>query len=75
METPSFSLIDKQAQELDTPKRQQIVQDVQTKIVNEFAVKFMYTTNNHIFVDKKIKNWFFPTDLYDGRKATAWMSA
>lgn len=70
-----FSLIDKQAQELDTPKRQQIVQDVQTKIVNEFAVKFMYTTNNHIFVDKKIKNWFFPTDLYDGRKATAWMSA
>lgn len=70
-----FSLIDKQAQELDTPKRQQIVQDVQTKIVNEFAVKFMYTTNNHIFVDKKIKNWFFPTDLYDGRKATAWMNA
>lgn len=70
-----FALIDKQAQELDTPKRQQIVQDVQTKIVNEFCMKFMYTTNNHIFVDKKIKNWFFPTDLYDGRKATAWMSS
>ena len=70
-----FGLIDQQAKELDTPKRQQIVKDVQEKIVNEFAVKFMYTTNNHIFVDKKIKNWFYPTDLYDGRKATAWLNA
>ena len=70
-----FTLIDKQAGELDTAKRQQIVQDVQKKIVNEFAVKFMYTTNLHIFVDKKVKNWFYPTDLYDGRKATAWLNA
>ncbi|MGE3074098.1 MAG: ABC transporter substrate-binding protein [Dehalococcoidia bacterium] len=70
-----FNLIDQQAKELDTPKRQAIVKDVQEKIVNEFAVKFMYTTNNHIFVDKKIKGWFFPTDLYDGRKATAWLDA
>ncbi len=70
-----FTLIDQQAKELDTPKRQQIVKNVQEKIVNDFAVKFMYTTNNHIFVDKKIKNWFYPTDLYDGRKATAWLNA
>jgi peptide/nickel transport system substrate-binding protein len=70
-----FDLVDKQAAELDTPKRQQIVQDVQKKIVNDFPVKFMYTTNLHIFVDKKVKNWFYPTDLYDGRKTTAWLNA
>lgn len=70
-----FDIIDRQAQELDTAKRQEIVQEAQEMIVRDFPMKFMYTTNNHLFVDKKVEGWFYPTDLYDGRKATAWFNA
>ena len=38
-------------------------------------MKFMNTPNNHNFVDKNVQGWFWPTDLYDGRKATAWKKA
>ena len=29
----------------------------------------------HEFTDPAVKGWFYPVDLYDGRKATAWVDA
>jgi peptide/nickel transport system substrate-binding protein len=71
--TEIWDLIDKQASELDLEKRKAIVQDVQKKIVLDFPMKFMFTVNLHEFTDPKVKGWFYPVDLYDGRKATAWL--
>ncbi len=70
-----FDIIDKQAGELDTAKRQQIVQDAQKMIVLDFPMAFMYTTNNHMFTDPKVKGWFYSTDLYNGRVHNAWIDA
>lgn len=70
-----FAKIDEQARELDVEKRQAIVQEAQRMIVLDFPMKFMFTTNNHLFTDQKVKGWFYPTDLYDGRKAEAWLDA
>jgi peptide/nickel transport system substrate-binding protein len=70
-----FDIIDKQATELDVEKRQEIVQEAQRMIVLDFPIKFMFTTNLHLFTDSKVKGWFYPTDLYDGRKAEAWLDA
>ncbi|HSE44237.1 MAG TPA: ABC transporter substrate-binding protein, partial [Gemmatimonadales bacterium] len=70
-----WNLIDKQAGELNKQARQQIVQDVQKKIVLDFPMAFMFTVNLHEFTDKKVKGWFYPVDLYDGRKTTAWLDA
>jgi peptide/nickel transport system substrate-binding protein len=67
-----FAKIDEQAQELDLEKRQEIVKEAQEMIVNDFPIKFMYTTNLHQFLNGTVKGWFYPTDLYDGRKADAW---
>jgi hypothetical protein len=35
----------------------------------------MFTTNLHQFLNAKVQGWFYPTDLYDGRKADAWIDA
>lgn len=70
-----WAAIDKQAEELDTRKRQELVQDVQKQIVLDFPMKFMFTTNLHEFTDKKVKGWFYHTDLYDGRLVEAWLDA
>ncbi len=70
-----WDLIDKQASELDLQARQQLVQEVQRKIVQDFPMAFMFTVNLHEFTDPKVKGWFYPVDLYDGRKATAWLDA
>ena len=70
-----WAKIDEQAQELDVEKRQAIVQEAQRMIVLDFPMKFMFTTNLHQFTDQKVKGWFYPTDLYDGRKAEAWLDA
>jgi ABC-type transport system substrate-binding protein len=70
-----WDLIDKQAAELNLEARKQIVQEVQRKVVQDFPMAFMFTTNLHEFVDPKVKGWFYPVDLYDGRKATAWLDA
>ncbi|MBK6563239.1 MAG: hypothetical protein IPG14_17130 [Dehalococcoidia bacterium] len=50
-------------------------QEIQKDIIAKHPMKFMYTPNNHNFVDKNVQGWFWPTDLYDGRKATAWKKA
>jgi len=68
-----FALIQKQSEELDFEARQEIVREVQRKIVLDFPMSFMFTTNLHEFTDPKVKGWFYPVDLYDGRKATAWL--
>jgi peptide/nickel transport system substrate-binding protein len=70
-----WALIDNQAKELDIEARQEIVQEAQEAIVRDYPIKFMFTTNLHEFVDGKVKGWFYPTDLYDGRKADAWLDA
>ncbi|MBK6318264.1 MAG: ABC transporter substrate-binding protein [Dehalococcoidia bacterium] len=67
--------IDKQAKTVNTPDRQALVQEIQKDIIAKHPMKFMYTPNNHNFVDKNVQGWFWPTDLYDGRKATAWKKA
>ncbi len=70
-----FKLIAQQATELDTEKRKALVQDVQKKIVLDFPMAFMFTTNNHNFTDQKVKGWFYSLDLYDGRIETLWLDA
>jgi len=70
-----FAKIDEQATILDLEERQAVVQEAQKMIVNDYPIKFMFTTNNHLFTDEKVKGWFYPTDLYDGRKAEAWLDA
>jgi peptide/nickel transport system substrate-binding protein len=70
-----FKLIDQQAGELDTEKRKALVQDVQKKIVMDFPMAFMFTTNNHNFTDQKVKGWFYSLDLYDGRIESLWLDA
>ena len=70
-----FKLVEAQAGELDTEKRKALVQDVQKKIVLDFPMSFMFTTNNHNFTDKKIKGWFYSLDLYDGRIESLWLDA
>ncbi len=68
-----WDLIDKQAGEFDFEARQEIVREAQRKIVLDFPMAFMFTTHLHEFTDPKVKGWFYPVDLYDGRKATAWL--
>ncbi len=70
-----FDAIDKQAAELDTTKRQQLVMDVQKMIVQDFPIAFMFTTNLHEFTDKKVKGWFYSADLYNGRVHNVWLDA
>jgi ABC-type transport system substrate-binding protein len=73
--TAIWDVIDKQAAELDLEARKLLVKDAQEKIVRDFPMKFMFTVNLHEFTDPKVKGWFYPVDLYDGRKATAWLDA
>jgi hypothetical protein len=42
-------------------------------IVKDFPMAFMFTVNLHEFTDNTVKGWFYPKDLYDGRKADAWL--
>ena len=60
---------------MDTEKRKALVQDVQKKIVQDFPMSFMFTTNNHNFTDQKVKGWFYSLDLYDGRIESLWLDA
>jgi len=70
-----FDIIDQQAGELDVEKRKALVKQAQEMIVKDFPIAFMFNVNNHIFTDSKVKGWFYPQDLYDGRKAEAWLDA
>lgn len=66
-------LIVKQSETVDQAERQKLVLDVQRKIVLDYPISFMYTPNNHFFTSAKVKGWFYPNDLYQGRKETLWM--
>jgi dipeptide transport system substrate-binding protein len=68
-----WDIIDKQAAELDLEKRKAIVKEAQEMIVKDFPMAFMFTVNLHEFTDNTVKGWFYPKDLYDGRKADAWL--
>lgn len=68
-----YDIIDKQASELDVEKRKVLVQEAQRLIVKDFPIAFMFTVNLHEFTDNKVKGWFWSQDLYDGRKAEAWL--
>lgn len=68
-----FDIIDRQAEELDPEKRRELVLEAQRMIVLDFPMKFMFTTNLHEFLDPRVKNWWYHTDLYDGRIETMWL--
>ena len=58
---------------MDRDERIKQVHEVQRKIVLDYPMSFMYTPNNHFFTSAKVKGWFYPNDLYQGRKETVWM--
>ena len=68
-----WDIIDKQAAELDLEKRKAIVKEAQEMIVKDFPMAFMFTVNLHEFTDNTVKGWFWPKDLYDGRRADVWL--
>ena len=70
-----WKLIDKQAETLDQKERQAIVQDVQKQIVQKYPMKFIFTTNRHDFIDKRVHGWQYPVDLYDGRATSVWLDS
>lgn len=70
-----FALINKQSTTVDPEQRKQVVQDVQKKIVEDYPMSFMFTTNNHNFTDPRVKGWFWSTDLYNGRVETVWLDS
>jgi peptide/nickel transport system substrate-binding protein len=68
-----WAMIDKQAETLNVPERQKIVDEVQRKIVLDYPMSFIYSPNAHFFTHSKVKGWFYPNDLYDGRLRTVWI--
>ena len=70
-----WAKIDEQAVELDFEARQAIVQEAQEMIVLDFPMKFLYTTNNHMFTAANVMNWFYSADLYNGRIHDVWLDA
>ncbi len=67
------ALIDKQAETLDFAERQKIVTEAQRKIVLDYPMSFIYSPNAHYFTHSKVKGWFYPNDLYNGRLETVWI--
>ncbi len=68
-----FALIDQQAAELDAEKRNDIVHQASEMIVQDWPMKFAYTTNTHFFVSPEVKDWFFEQDQYSARMEGAWL--
>ncbi|MEX2229015.1 MAG: ABC transporter substrate-binding protein [Dehalococcoidia bacterium] len=62
-----FELVNKQAKTVDFAERQAIVKEAQEKIVLDFPIKHMFTTNVHYFIDQRLKNWNFSLDGYEHR--------
>ncbi|MDZ7726916.1 MAG: ABC transporter substrate-binding protein [Dehalococcoidia bacterium] len=54
-----WDMIDEQATELDFERRQELVREVQRLIVQQFPMKFLYTTNLHEFTQPRVRNWFY----------------
>lgn len=70
-----FDIIDKQAEELDPEARNVIVHDAQKMIIEDYPMKFMFTTNYHEFAAKRVKNWFWERDLYRNTLEGLWLDA
>ncbi|MEZ4493873.1 MAG: ABC transporter substrate-binding protein [Dehalococcoidia bacterium] len=68
-----FDIIDKQAAELDPEARADIVHEASRMIVEDFPMKFMFTTNRHRFAAPEVKNWFWEIDGYSNRLEGAWL--
>ena len=68
-----FDIIDKQAAELDPEARADIVHEASRMIVEDYPIKFMYTSNRHRFVAPEVKNWFWEIDGYSNRLEGAWL--
>ncbi|MEZ4493875.1 MAG: ABC transporter substrate-binding protein [Dehalococcoidia bacterium] len=68
-----FDIIDKQAVELDPEARADIVHEASRMIVEDYPMKFMYTTNEHRFAAPEVKNWFWEIDGYSNRLEGAWL--
>jgi ABC-type transport system substrate-binding protein len=68
-----WALVDKQGATVDPQERLKIVQDVQKKIVMDYPMAFLYTSNLHFFTQAFVKGWFYSTDLYNGRIETVWL--
>jgi peptide/nickel transport system substrate-binding protein len=68
-----FDLIDAQAAALDPEERLSIVHEVSEKIVLDFPLRFMYTTNLHQFMRPEVQGWFWEQDLYSQRIEGAWL--
>jgi peptide/nickel transport system substrate-binding protein len=69
-----FDMVDQQATLVDREERQQVVMDVQKKIVEDYPMRFMWTVNVHQFLDPKVKGWWYSLDRYENYWAPAWVS-
>lgn len=72
--TEIFDLVNKQSKTVDRAERQTIVLEAQRKIVQDFPIKFMFTTNQHQFAVNTLKGYEFVLDRYDGSNVVdAWL--
>ncbi|MPZ99119.1 MAG: hypothetical protein GEU80_07220 [Dehalococcoidia bacterium] len=69
-----FDIVDEQARTVDVEARKEIVLQAQRMIVEDFPMKFLFTTNVHQFVTNEVKGWFWHVDGYDaGMGRRAWL--
>lgn len=71
-----FELVAKQARTVDFEERKAVVKEAQEKIVQDFPIKFMFTTNVHQFIDQNLKDYDISLDRYDNYSIeSAWLDA
>lgn len=71
-----FDLVKKQAETVDFEERKAIVKEAQEKIVLDYPIRFMYTTNIHQFRSNQLHDFEFSLDRYDAYGVeTAWLDA
>ena len=74
--TEIFDLVKKQAETVDFEERQAVVKEAQEKIVLDYPIRFMFTTNVHQFIDNKLHGYNISLDRYDNYSVeTAWLDA
>jgi len=71
-----FALVKKQSETVDFEERQAIVKEAQEKIVLDYPIRFMFTTNIHQFINNELKDYEISLDRYDNYGVeTAWLDA
>ncbi len=71
-----FDLVRRQATTVDFEERQAVVKEAQEKIVLDYPIRFMFTTNVHQFIDNTLKDYEISLDRYDNYGVeTAWLDA